>query len=223
MSVIPIGIPVPAPAVGVEYSGQAHYLADLTARAAIVVLFSLMAMRFGADFAATGRPTGLLLLVSEALVVILTLVRRPALTVDRSARARMLTILPMMGPPLLMPAAVPSFAPEAATLALSCAGLCVVIAGKISLGRSFAVLPANRGIVSTGLYRVVRHPIYTGYLVTHAAFLLSSPSPWNIVALVAADTALLARAVCEERTLAMDAAYRDYRTRVRWRVAPGLF
>ena len=41
--------------------------------------------------------------------------------------------------------------------------------------------------------------------------------------LVTADIALLARAVCEERTLARDAAYRSYQTRVRWRVVPGLF
>ena len=99
----------------------------------------------------------------------------------------------------------------------------MVIAGKITLGRSFALLPANRGVVSTGLYQIVRHPIYMGYLVTHVAFLVASPSLWNIVALVAADAALLARAVCEEHTLAQDPAYRDYQTRVRWRVAPGIF
>ncbi len=77
-------------------------------------------------------------------------------------------------------------------------------------------------MVSTGLYQIVRHPIYMGYLVTHVAFLVASPSLWNIVALVAADAALLARAVCEEQTLAQDPAYREYQTRVRWRVAPGV-
>src|SRR5690606_23003559 len=128
-----------------------------------------------------------------------------------------------LGPPLLAPAAVAALAPEAVTVALSCAGLAIVIAGKITLGRSFALLPANRGIVSTGLYRIVRHPIYMGYLVTHVAFLIASPSGWNIAALVVADAALLARAVCEEQTLAKDPAYRDYQGRVRWRVLPGLF
>ncbi len=93
----------------------------------------------------------------------------------------------------------------------------------MTLGRSFALLPANRGIVSTGLYQVVRHPIYMGYVITHLAFLAASPTLWNLVALVVADGALLARAVCEERTLALDATYRSYQQRVRWRVAPGLF
>jgi len=98
-----------------------------------------------------------------------------------------------------------------------------VIAGKITLGRSFALLPANRGVVSSGVYGVVRHPIYLGYLITHVAFLAANPSLWNVMALLAADTALLARAVCEEQTLALDPKYREYQTRVRWRVAPGLF
>ena len=223
MKAVPIALRVPAAAGAADYSTQARHMADLAARAAIIVLFTMMAIRFGSDFFATGRITGLFLLASEALVVMLTVVRRSAITVDRSLRARVLTTVSMLGPPLLAPAAVLPLAPEAVTVALSCAGLCVVIAGKITLGRSFALLPANRGIVSSGLYRIVRHPIYMGYLVTHIAFLVASPSLWNIVALVAADTALLARAVCEEKTLATDSAYQEYQTRVRWRVAPGVF
>jgi protein-S-isoprenylcysteine O-methyltransferase Ste14 len=150
-------------------------------------------------------------------------VRRSARSLDRSVKARLLTVVSVLGPPLLAPAAVAPLAPEVATVAVSCAGLAIVIAGKVTLGRSFALLPANRGIVSTGLYHVVRHPIYMGYLITHAAFLAASPSMWNIVALVVADAALLARAVCEEQTLAKDPAYQEYQTRVRWRVVPGLF
>ena len=214
------------PAVGdaaVDYSAQLHFVADLLARATIIVLFSMMAVRFATDFLETGRITGLFLQLSEALVVVLTLVRRSAQLVDRSFRARVLTVVSVLGPPLLAPAAVAALAPEAVTVALSCAGLGVVIAGKITLGRSFALLPANRGVVSSGLYRVVRHPIYMGYLVTHVAFLAASPTLWNIAALIVADGALLARAVCEEQTLAKDPAYREYQTRVPWRVAPGLF
>ena len=223
MKAISIGMRLPALGAGIDYSAHARYLADLSARAAIIVLFSFMVVRFGSDFMATGRSTGLLLLLSEALVVILTLVRRSALSVDRSARARVLTTLSMIGPPLLVPAAVLPLAPEPATLALSCAGLCIVIAGKITLGRSFGLMPANRGVVCAGIYRLVRHPIYMGYLVTHVAFLAATPSAWNVGVIVVADIALLARAVCEEKTLAQDAMYRAYQQQVRWRVLPGVF
>jgi protein-S-isoprenylcysteine O-methyltransferase Ste14 len=214
---------MPPAGVALATSSQVRQAADLLARAAIVVLFTLMAVRFATDFLDTGRITGLFLLLSEALVVVLTVVRRSALTVDRSFRARVLTGVSVLGPPLLAPGTAAALAPESLTVALSCAGLAIVIAGKITLGRSFALLPANRGIVSSGLYRVVRHPIYMGYLVSHVAFLVASPTLWNIAALLVADGALLARAVCEEQTLAKDPAYTAYQSRVRWRVAPGLF
>ena len=198
-------------------------VADLVARITIVALFSLMAFRIGADFVATGRLTGLLLLASEALVVLLTLFRRAPSLVDRSLRARLLTAISMVGPPLLRPASVAPLAPEFMTVLLSAAGLLVVIGGKVSLGRSFGLIPANRGVVSSGLYRLVRHPIYMGYLITHVGFVLANPTSWNVMTLVAADLALMLRAVCEERTLARDAAYRAYQDKVRWRVLPGVF
>ena len=197
--------------------------ADLCARVMIVSLFTLMAVRIGVDFMETGRLTGLLLLASETLVVVFTVVRRSPSIVDRSVRARVLTTLSMIGPPLIRPASVAALAPEFVTVLISALGLLIVIAGKVSLGRSFGLMPANRGIVSTGLYRLVRHPIYMGYLITHIGFLAANPTAWNGAMLVLADIALLMRAKCEERTLAQDPAYRAYLGRVRWRVVPGAF
>jgi protein-S-isoprenylcysteine O-methyltransferase Ste14 len=197
--------------------------ADSLARVGIVCLFSFMAVRIGANFLESGRLTGLLLLASEALVVALTVCRRAPVIVDRSLRARLLTTFAMMGPPLVSPVAKATMVQDGITVAIGAVGLLVVIAGKISLGRSFGFIPANRGIVSTGLYRLVRHPIYMGYLLTHVAFLAANPTLWNIGLLVASDIALLARAVCEEQTLAKDEQYRAYQTRVRWRVVPGVF
>lgn len=214
---------LPAEPLATALGERAERLADITARAGVIVLFSLMAMRFAADFLATGRITGLLLLLSELLVVAMTIRRRSAAAMDRSVRARLLTLASMLGPPLLSPALVAAIAPESATVAISAAGLMMVIAGKMTLGRSFGLIPANRGVVSSGPYRLVRHPIYMGYLVTHFAFLAANPSGWNIAIVLVADTALLARAVCEEKVLAEDPAYRAYQALVRWRVCPKLF
>jgi protein-S-isoprenylcysteine O-methyltransferase Ste14 len=196
---------------------------EIAARIAIVVLFSLMVYRIGANFLETGRLTGLLLLASEALVVVLTVVRRVPAVVDRSLRARLLTTIAMIGPPLVIPAVAAPVVPDSVTVTMCAVGLLVVIAGKLSLGRSFGLIPANRGVVSTGLYRLVRHPIYMGYLITHVAFVAANPTMWNIALLTVADIALLARAVCEEQTLAKDEEYRAYQTQVRWRVLPGVF
>jgi protein-S-isoprenylcysteine O-methyltransferase Ste14 len=198
-------------------------LADLVGKAAIVALFTMMAVRLGMDFLETGRLTGLLLVASEALVVVLTVFRRDALEVDRSVRARVLTAIALAGPPLVRPAHVEPFASEMFTVGVSAIGLLIVIGGKMSLGRSFGLMPANRWIVSSGLYRVVRHPIYLGYLITHVAYLAANPTMWNFVVLATADLGLMARAVCEEGTLARDPDYVAYQSRVRWRVLPGLF
>jgi protein-S-isoprenylcysteine O-methyltransferase Ste14 len=112
---------------------------------------------------------------------------------------------------------------QAITVTASVIGLGIVIAGKVTLGRSFGLMPANRGIVCTGIYRVVRHPIYLGYLITHVAFVFANPSAWNVAVLMIGDAALLLRAVCEEQTLARDTRYQEYQQLVRWRVCPGLF
>jgi protein-S-isoprenylcysteine O-methyltransferase Ste14 len=197
--------------------------ADFAARAVIVALFTMMTVRLWNGFLATGHLTGLLLVASELLVVVLTVFRRAAVFVDRAWRARLLTGLSMAGPPLVVPVAGGGLVSDGVTVALSAAGLLVVVGGKLSLGRSFGLLPANRGIVSRGLYRVVRHPIYLGYLVTHAAFLVANPSVGNAAALMGADAALLLRAREEERTLVRDQEYAAYCTRVRWKVLPGIY
>ena len=209
--------------VGTPSQARASDIADLGARMIVIGLFTLMAIRIGGDFLETGRMTGLLLLASETLVVVLTVLRRTTSAVDRSYRARVLTAFSMMGPVLVRPSAVGALAPEAATVLLSAAGLTVVIAGKLSLGRSFGLMPANRGVVSSGLYRLVRHPIYLGYLITHSGFVAANPTVWNVAMLVGADVALMWRAVCEEQTLGKDEAYRAYQSTVRWRVVPGVF
>lgn len=195
---------------------------ELISRICILTLFSGMASAIAQDVARTGHVTGLLLLVSEALVVALTLVRRTAAIVDRSWKARVLTILATFGPPLVRPSAVAA-APESVTIVISAVGLIIVVLGKLSLGRSFGFTPANRGVVGTGLYRIVRHPIYLGYLITHVGFVVANPATWNLAVLLAADVALMLRAVCEERTLALDHRYRAYMARVRWRIVPGMF
>jgi len=112
---------------------------------------------------------------------------------------------------------------DALTMIISGVGLTFVVMGKLTLGRSFGLAPANRGVVSTGLYRAVRHPIYMGYLITHVGFVVANPTSWNLLVLALADVGLLIRAVYEERTLAADSAYRDYMQRVRWRIVPKVF
>lgn len=99
----------------------------------------------------------------------------------------------------------------------------MAIWGKMSLGRSFAILPANRGVVTTGAYMYVRHPIYAGYLTGHIFFLLSSFSLYNLAVYTIITMFQVYRMTREERILAQTPEYRAYLERVRYRILPGVF
>ena len=67
------------------------------------------------------------------------------------------------------------------------------------------------GVMSFGMWRV-RYWAVLGFQAVLALLILA-----------AADITLMFRAVCEEQTLAQDAAYRTYMEQVRWRIIPGVF
>ncbi len=198
-------------------------LGDFLARVFVGGLFVLLSINLLNDFMRTGRITGLMFLTSEALVVILTIVRRRAQVVDRSMNAMIITALSFVGPPLMRAGAGPALVPDSVAAVVSIIGVAIVIAGKITIGRSFGIGPANRGEVARGPYNVVRHPIYAGYLLTHAATLAAYPSGWNVMSVVAGDIALVLRALAEERVLSKDREYQQYCGRVTWHLVPGVY
>jgi len=198
-------------------------VSDLVARAIVIILFSLMSANLFSDYLHTGHVTGLMLLVSESLVVVLTIIRRRTSLVDRSAAGVIATAVSLAGPPLVRAYGDSHLLPDAATAIVSAAGVMIVIVGKMALGRSFGIAPANRGVVVRGPYVLVRHPIYSGYLLTHAAFLAAHPTPWNAAVFLVADTALVVRALIEERMLGSDVKYQSYCRRVGWHLVPGVF
>jgi protein-S-isoprenylcysteine O-methyltransferase Ste14 len=198
-------------------------IADFAARATVVLLFALLSINLLREFLRTGHVTGLLLLVSESLVVVLTIARRRAAVIDSSATAATLTGVSLVGPWLLRTADVVALVPDHVTSMISGVGLVIEVASKMALGRSFGFVPANRGIVVRGPYCFVRHPIYLGYLISHAAFFLAQPTMWNAAVILIGDGTLIARALMEERVLSRDADYASYCRRVSWHLVPGVF
>lgn len=100
------------------------------------------------------------------------------------------------------------------------AGLALAAWGLFSLGRSFGIAPADRGLVFHGPYKTLRHPIYAGEILAVFAILLGAPSPWNAGVVGILLLTVLLRIRWEERALG---GYSGYARQVRWRLIPGLW
>ena len=116
--------------------------------------------------------------------------------------------------------------PDWAAAVLQAGGLGLTVISKATIGRAFGVLPAVRGLVTTGPYRVVRHPIYLGYMIGNAGFFLANASVRNALVLSALVLIQLLRIFREEWIFELSelrAAYDDYRSKVRFRLLPLVF
>jgi protein-S-isoprenylcysteine O-methyltransferase Ste14 len=72
----------------------------------------------------------------------------------------------------------------------------------VTLGRCFGLLPEARGLVTSGPYRLVRHPIYLGEFVGFAGLVLASPTARNLLVAVVFAAAQAVRMRLEEQALA---------------------
>jgi protein-S-isoprenylcysteine O-methyltransferase Ste14 len=102
-------------------------------------------------------------------------------------------------------------------------GAALQIVGLLSLNRSFAIVAAKRDIKTSGMYRLVRHPIYASYFLVFAGYVLQNTSIANLLIYMLLLVLLLIRIVREERHLALDPAYREYMQAVRYRLIPFVF
>ena len=82
----------------------------------------------------------------------------------------------------------------------------------------------DQTVISTGLYGVVRHPMYMGTLLLTIAIPPALGSYWALLPLLAIVPALVWRLIDEERVLRRDLpGYADYCAHVRWRLVPGVW
>lgn len=192
---------------------------DLAERGFVLLLMVLFTIRIAP--AIGSGACNILIAISEGLSAILILTRRPG-AVSATIYAWAISIGGTCAPLLVAPGGL-RLVPGTAPLVLMAIGLAFSISAKAFLRRSFGILPANRGVRRGGPYRIVRHPMYAGYALTHVGFLVSSFELRNVAAYALCWTAMILRIRAEESFLAEDSAYRAYRDTVRYRLIPGLW
>jgi protein-S-isoprenylcysteine O-methyltransferase Ste14 len=112
--------------------------------------------------------------------------------------------------------------PPAVSNWLAIAAGAIFIYARVSLGRSIGFVPANRGIVTRGAYKFVRHPIYTGLFVAMVAFVLRNYSPLTLVMALTIVILFMIKSIVEERFLRTDPEYAAFMQRIRYRWIPGV-
>ena len=117
------------------------------------------------------------------------------------------------------------FARHIPLLAVQIAAVLLMVAARITFGRrSFhaAANPTAGGLVTTGPYALLRHPIYAAVIYFAWAGALDTPSRLSILCALLILAGAIVRMLSEERLLiARYPEYRDYMRRVR-RVVPFL-
>jgi protein-S-isoprenylcysteine O-methyltransferase Ste14 len=192
------------------------------ATAGLVLLCVLFAWANLSSWLSTGRPTGLGATILEVLSATLFLVRRQPLAVSGSALAWVAAPIGSFGMSLARPGGAGGLS-HAIAEPIQLFGVGIAVVSLATLGRSFGLVAANRGVRIGGPYRLVRHPVYLGYVFTNVGYILENPKSLNIAVFGVAFLGQLVRIREEERVLGLDHSYRLYMSRVRSRLIPYVF
>jgi protein-S-isoprenylcysteine O-methyltransferase Ste14 len=108
------------------------------------------------------------------------------------------------------------------------AGLGILVAQLVIIQNGYAgasiSVEADQPLVSTGLYGLVRHPMYMGVVVNMIGTPLALDSLWGFVPVALAVPVLAARIADEERMLVTElAGYPEYQKKVGHRLVPGVW
>lgn len=88
------------------------------------------------------------------------------------------------------------------------------------LSRSIEVMEGQK-VVSTGLYGIVRHPMYTATILMFLAMPLVMGSWWAFLAMIPYVLAIVTRIKDEETLLTKELeGYQEYKEKVRWKLMP---
>lgn len=100
-------------------------------------------------------------------------------------------------------------------------GVAVLVVVQNGCAAANVTVEKNQRLVSTGLYGLVRHPMYVGILIMMVGIPLSLGSYWGLVIVILGLAVLAIRILDEEKLLKSElAGYREYTQKVRFRLVP---
>ena len=196
--------------------------------AALVLLIDLAALTRPSGGGAVGvlRTCGTILATAfYALIIWCYLRRRPAVATSTSVTAHVAAVTGTLAPfafPLLPVTSAGPGRQLAADVTLV-AGMVWSLWALQSLGRSLSVLAQARELVGRGPYRWVRHPLYTGEIVSALGLAILVGGLPAVAVWLALCGLQVYRAVREEQVLLLALpAYAGYRSRTA-ALLPGVF
>lgn len=103
-------------------------------------------------------------------------------------------------------------------------GVAMLVVLQNSHAAATVQVESGQKLVSTGLYGLVRHPMYAGNVIMMVGIPLALDSYWGLVFVVPGVSGLAFRIRDEEKLLKDDlAGYREYAQEVRYRLVPGIW
>jgi protein-S-isoprenylcysteine O-methyltransferase Ste14 len=103
-------------------------------------------------------------------------------------------------------------------------GMAQLVVIQNSYAAATITVEAEQKVVSTGLYGLVRHPMYVGTLIMMIGTPLALDSYWGLLAIVLALPVLAARINDEEKMLRHELdGYDEYMEKVHYRLVPGVW
>lgn len=171
----------------------------------------------------THSVVALLLFFVNTLFAVLFITRRHSKAYSSEPRDWMITAATILLSFSLRVVGPSSTFARGASQGIQGAAVMLILISLIALGRSFGLIPANRGVKTHSLYSWVRHPLYSGEILFYFGFVLGNATALNVVIFTCIVLGLAIRASAEERLLKKDHIYAEYLQRVRFRFFPGIY
>jgi protein-S-isoprenylcysteine O-methyltransferase Ste14 len=153
-----------------------------------------------------------------------------------AAESRMAQKIVITGAFFLLPAAIVlsvldhhfGWSPVSSTVSVigaALVGIGLSLSQLVVIQNSYAAanitVEAEQKVVSTGLYGIVRHPLYVGVLIMMVGIPLALGSFWGLLVLVPGVFALVVRILDEEKMLRQElGGYDEYTQKVHHRLVP---